>query len=76
MAYRKVQYRMYEIIDAKNQTQDDFSIFVENIPILNFPTNLPKDKENLEFNYDHDLETLFTEEISNWLNTIIEDIQN
>ena len=41
LAYRKFQYKMYEVIDIKNQTQDDFTIFVENIPVLNFP-HIPK----------------------------------
>ena len=36
--FRRVQYKIYCIIDDKNQTEDDYSIFVEDIPILNFPT--------------------------------------
>ena len=37
LGYRRIQYSMYDKIDKEKQTQDDFTIFVENIPILNFP---------------------------------------
>jgi hypothetical protein len=34
--YRKLQYKIYDSIDSENQTQDDYTILVENIPILDF----------------------------------------
>ena len=34
--YKKMRSKIYDIIDDKNQTQDDYTIFVENIPILDF----------------------------------------
>jgi hypothetical protein len=30
---------MYEQIDKNHQTPDDYTIFVENIPIINFPSS-------------------------------------
>ena len=36
--YRAVQYQVYCIIDKDNLTEDDYSILVEDIPILNFPS--------------------------------------
>lgn len=38
LVFRRAQYKIYCIIDEKNQTEDDYSIFVEDIPVLNFPT--------------------------------------
>ena len=35
--YRKQQYRFNEEIDKNRQTEDDFTIFVSNIPLLDFP---------------------------------------
>ena len=49
---------MYDKIDKENQTQDDFSIFVENIPILNFPKHADEEGK-FQFNYDKDLQDLF-----------------
>ena len=56
--YRRLQYKMYDKIDKENQTQDDFSIFVENIPILNFPKHADEEGK-FQFNYDKDLQALF-----------------
>ena len=45
LIYRKFQYRMHGILDACSQTQDDFSILVENIPILNFPERVDRNEQ-------------------------------
>lgn len=37
LAYRRMQYKLYDEIDAVKQTEDDYTLFIENIPILNFP---------------------------------------
>ena len=50
---------MYDIIDKSNQTQDDYSILVEYIPILNFPDSNSNEKE-VHFKYDQDLEKMFS----------------
>jgi hypothetical protein len=34
--YRKIQYQISDYIDAENQTQDDYTILVEGIPILDY----------------------------------------
>lgn len=60
--YRRLQYNMYDIIDNSNQTQDDFSIFVEYIPVLDFPAHV-QDSGNIQFNYDKDLDELFSSHI-------------
>ena len=52
IAYRKIQYQIYDKIDAENQTQDDYTILVEDIPILDFKTGSSKNnKHSIEFNY-------------------------
>ena len=38
--YRRVSYHIYNVIDEKNQTEDDYTIFVEDIPILSFPNEI------------------------------------
>lgn len=38
MMVRKLLYTLYCNIDQNNQTEDDFTIIVENIPILDFPS--------------------------------------
>ena len=58
LVYRRFQYTMYDSIDKTNQTQDDYSIFVEYIPILNFPEK--SITSECHFKYDEDLEMLFS----------------
>jgi len=36
LIYRRMQYKIYDALDAEHQTQDDYTLFVENIPILDF----------------------------------------
>lgn len=31
--YRRYQYKIYGMLDVHNLTQDDFTVFVENIPV-------------------------------------------
>lgn len=51
--YRKMQYQIYDQINAENQTQDDYTILVENIPILDYKTGSSKtNKHSIEFNYE------------------------
>ena len=35
LIYRRLMYRMHDIIDSDSQTQDAFTVFVTDIPILN-----------------------------------------
>ncbi len=35
-AFRQVQYKLYDKIDATKQTQDDYSLFITDIPVLDF----------------------------------------
>ena len=37
LAYRRVLINIYDTLDQKETTQDDFSIFVTNIPIVDAP---------------------------------------
>ena len=53
---------IYDIIDDKNQTQDDYTIFVENIPILDFPDSNDADAKEInqiDFNYENNLKEIF-----------------
>ena len=52
--YRRIQYQIYNVIDEKNQTEDDYAIFVEDVPILNFPKEIDHE-EKIDFHYDLDL---------------------
>lgn len=63
ICYRSFQYSMYDKIDYQNQTQDDFSIFVENIPILDFPDR-PDQNNTFQFDYDKDLDNFMTKKIT------------
>lgn len=58
--YRKIQYTIYDKIDAEHQTQDDYTIFVENIPILDFDkVHLRSSNKGVQFEYDRDLKAIF-----------------
>jgi hypothetical protein len=37
--YRKIQYRIYSIVDYSQHTQNDYTIFLSDIPILFFTEN-------------------------------------
>ena len=39
LIFRRVIKSMYDKLDALEQTQDDYTIFVENIPILEIDRN-------------------------------------
>jgi hypothetical protein len=48
-----MRIEIYDTIDENNQTQDDYTIFVENIPILDFPeSNDTKPMNQIDFNYE------------------------
>ena len=50
--YRKIQYQISDFIDAENQTQDDYTILVEGIPILDYKSGSSKNnKDAIEFDY-------------------------
>jgi hypothetical protein len=40
LIYRKIQYRIFDQIDIGVQEQDEYTIFIENIPVLDIN---PKD---------------------------------
>ncbi len=47
--------KIYEQIDENHQTPDDYTIFVENIPILNFPSFEDNKKiaiDKIKFDYE------------------------
>ena len=37
--YRKIQYELNKEIDKNHQTEDDFTLFISGIPLLDFPSN-------------------------------------
>jgi hypothetical protein len=44
----------------EHETQDDYTIFVEDIPILDFKEGFNKDdKDWVEFDYEQDLKRVF-----------------
>jgi hypothetical protein len=51
--------KTYEKIDENHQTPDDYTIFVENIPILNFPLSLDEGQiktiDKIKFDYEKKL---------------------
>ena len=56
LVYRKIQYNLYDQIDHEFQTQDDYTLFVENIPILDFKESLSTEDGNyIEFDYEQAL---------------------
>lgn len=58
--YRKIQYNIYEAIDAEHQTQDDYTLFVENIPVLDYKDDMENNEiEMMEFNYEAKLKNIF-----------------
>ncbi len=46
LLYRKYQYKIYSTIDFTMQTQDDYSLFITNIPII-----MKTSSKDLKFNY-------------------------
>ena len=57
--YRFVEYREYVKHDVSEQTQDDYSIFVRNIPIILF--------QRKAINYEEKLSVLFTSIVNQWI---------
>ena len=51
LAFRKIQYLTYHKIDLSNQTADDYTIFVEEIPVLNM-RNLYTNPDRINVNYE------------------------
>jgi hypothetical protein len=52
LIYRKIQYQIYEDIEKEHQTQDDFKLLIENIPILDFKIGQTiQDKHKIQFDY-------------------------
>lgn len=68
LIYRKRQYEIYDSIDTNQQTQDDYSILIENIPIL----DLPADAEEITIDYRKKLKEILEDKIRTWL----EDFEN
>ena len=67
-AYRKVQYHLYGEIEGCHQTQDDFTIFVEGIPILDFQDNIASETGKLiQFDYEQKLKETFQHQILVWI---------
>jgi len=62
LIYRKIQYTIYSDIDWEHQTEDDYAIFIENIPTLDFPDTSEK-KVKLEFSYRVHLEKILKQKI-------------
>lgn len=61
--YRKRQYEIYDSIDANFQTQDDYTLFVEGIPIL----DLPADSNQVVIDYRKHLKEVIELKIRTWL---------
>ena len=66
--YRSVQYDLYGKIERQIQTQDDFTIFVEGIPILDFQDNIASETGKLiQFDYEQKLKETFQHQILVWI---------
>ncbi len=56
MVYKKIRYDIYLAIDASHQTQDDYTLFIENIPILDFKPHMnTTDLNMIAFDYEEKL---------------------
>lgn len=47
--YRKVQYKMDNLINGSQHTQDDYTLFLKDIPILLLDESV--DPDNITFDY-------------------------
>jgi hypothetical protein len=75
--YRQIQYEIYDNIDKSHQTQDDFTVLIENIPIMDFKegSTLLMDKKKIEFDYEQELKYIVEEKIHKWIDWMEEQTQ-
>jgi len=75
--YRQIQYEIYDNIDKSHQTQDDFTVLIENIPIMDFKegSTLLMDKKKIEFDYEQELKSIVEEKIHKWIDWMEEQTQ-
>jgi hypothetical protein len=75
--YRQIQYEIYDNIDKSHQTQDDFTVLIENIPIMDFKegSTLLMDKKKIEFDYEQELKSIVEVKIHKWIDWMEEQTQ-
>jgi hypothetical protein len=66
--YRKVQYRIEMLINCAQHTQDDYSLFLTNIPILLIDDGA--DPNNIKFDYADKLKRYFEGKLTDWITRI------
>ncbi len=59
--YRKIQYKIENMINDYQHTQDDYTLFLQNIPILLIEDNT--DPDNITFDYADKLKKYFQSKI-------------
>lgn len=55
-SYQRYQFRLFNEIDRRYYTQDDFTIFLENIPVF-IPTNTDSNTGEQVFYYEDYIKT-------------------
>ena len=63
--YRKYQYGIYSLLDSNAHTQDDYTLFVENIPVFMAVETTQSGK--ISFEYEAGLKKIFEDRIEEWL---------
>ena len=66
--YRKVQYKLENLINESQHTQDDYTLFLKNIPILLLDEGV--DPDNITFDYPEKIKRYLEGKLEDWLTKI------
>lgn len=72
--YRKMQYHMAKVLDATRQTEDDFTILISNIPLIDFPTKkegkkMRSNSETMQLYHREHIWSFLQLKVQAWLDT-------
>lgn len=62
---RKYQFKLNSILEHSNVSQDEFSIYIENIPIFIYEEETTTD--DVKFEYENFIKNKISEEIKKWV---------
>ena len=71
--YRKDQYGKAQLLNNKNQVEEDYTILVENIPLIDFPSKAENKKirtnqvDNMELYHRQHLWKYFEAKVKGWI---------
>lgn len=65
LVYHKYQSQIYSLLDSSAHTQDDYTVFVQNIPV--YMAVSKNNKGQFSFEYEMGLKKIFEDAITEWI---------